>query len=834
MNINAKERYLAVISLIIIISATIIFPAIAQQKDNLSLLKTYQATPTKINDLIHTKLDVRFDYKKRYLYGKEWVTIKPHFYPTDSLRLDAKGMDIKTISLIKNGKRIPLKYSYDSLALDIMLDKEYKNNENYTIYIEYTAKPDELKLERSSIITDNKGLFFINPDSTEKNKPVQIWTQSALESASTWFPTIDKPNQKTTEEIIMTVPARYVTLSNGKLIAQKTNGNGTRTDTWKMDLPHAPYLFMMAVGDFKIYHDKWRNKEVNYYLEPQYAPYAKNIFGVTPEIMEFFSKKLGIDYPWNKYSQVVVRDYVSGAMENTTATLLINYVQGTARELADRYYDAGRSIIAHELFHHWFGDYVTTESWSNTTLNESFADFGETLWAEYKYGQDTGDDHNNQGMLDYMNDTTNFSKDLVRFYYHNAQDVFDGVSYQKGGRILNMLRNYLGAPAFFKGLNIYLKNNAFKNAEAHQLRLAMEEASGKDLNWFFNQWYYGAGHPIIDISYKWDEKDKIQTVFLKQIQAEKAFRLSMAIDLYFNDKKERHQIWMNSKSDTLTFKLPARPNLVNVDGDKITLAKKTDHKNIEEFLFQYQHASLYMDRYEAIETAKAEQVNPIAQKILTAALSDKYYGLRLKAMNTIDFRNEDLNITTLPVILNLAKTDNNNIVKAEAIKIISNSKEKARHILLYQNGLKSQSYAVAGACLDAIAALKPAEALTFAKSLEKDSKGALTDAIITIYTKNGTETEWPFVSSTFKEAEPQEKLKIFEGFVYMISRIQSSVKIQEGITILKETAINLKPNGVAPQFIDALDQIKKIRQQAKDNSSVNLIDAAIQEINRSR
>jgi len=450
------------------------------------LMKIYRETPPKINDLVHTKLDVRFDYKKRYMYGKEWVTLRPHFYPTDSLRLDAKGMDLKNISVVKNGKNVPLKFRYDdSLTVAIHLDKVYHNNETYTIYIDYTSKPNELKTKGSAAINDAKGLYFINPDSTEKGKPVQIWTQGETESSSAWFPTIDKPEQKTTDEISMTVPAKYVTLSNGRLASQKNNGDGTRTDTWKMELPHSPYLFMMAVGDFKIYHDHWRNKEVNYYLEPKYAPYAKQIFGMTPELIEFYSKTLNYDFAWNKYSQIVVRDYVSGAMENTTATLHGDYVQATPRELLDAYYDAGRSTIAHELFHQWFGDLVTCESWSNLTVNESFADFSEMLWAEHKYGKDEGDDHSYQALQNYLNTPDAKTKDLVRFHYDDKEDVFDVVTYQKGGRILNMLRNYLGDAAFFKGLNIYLKTNAFKNGEAQQLRLAEEEASGRDLNWFF-------------------------------------------------------------------------------------------------------------------------------------------------------------------------------------------------------------------------------------------------------------------------------------------------------------------------------------------------------------
>jgi aminopeptidase N len=498
----------------------------------------YRETPARINDLVHTKLDVRFDYQKRYLYGKEWITLKPHFYATDTLRLDAKGMDIHTIDLLKDGKHIPLKFTYDSLSLNIKLNKFYNRSETYTIYIAYTAKPNE----RKGLRNNEKGLYFINPDGTEKDKPTQIWTEGEPESSSGWFPTIDKPNQKTTSEISMTVPAKYVTLSNGKLYLQKKNADGTRTDTWKMELPNAPYLFMMAVGDFKIYRDQWHGKEVSYYLEPKYAPYAKDMFGDVPEAIEFFSKITGVDYPWNKYSAIVVRDYVSGAMENTTANVFGS--QSTRRELLDQYYNPG---VEHELFHQWFGDYVTCESWSNLTLNESFADFGEIIWLEHKYGKDAADEHLYNGLQGYLGNAENQKIPLVNFNYKAIHDVFNGVTYQKGGRILNMLRNYLGNDAFYNGLKIYLTSNAFKSAEAQQLRLAMEDASGLDLSWFFDQWYYGAGHPVLDISYKWDEASKTETVYIAQKQDGQTFKLPMAIDIYADGKTERHQVWINER-----------------------------------------------------------------------------------------------------------------------------------------------------------------------------------------------------------------------------------------------------------------------------------------------
>jgi aminopeptidase N len=790
----------------------------------------YRATTAKVNDLIHTKLDVRFDYKKRYMYGKEWVTLKPHQYPTDSLRLDAKGMDIKTIAVVKAGKNIPLKYKYeDSLQLNIKLDKTYLNSESYTLYIDYTSKPNDLHVKGSAAINDAKGLYFINPDGTEKDKPTQIWTQGESESSSAWFPTIDKPNQKTTDEISMTVLSKYVTLSNGKLVSQKVNADGTRTDTWKMDLPHSPYLFMMAVGDFKVYHDKWKDKAVDYYLEPKYAPYAKEIFGMTPEIIDFYSKTLGVDYPWNKYAQIVVRDYVSGAMENTTATLHGEYVQGTPRELADAYYNDGRSTIAHELFHQWFGDYVTAESWSNLTVNESFADFSETLWAEHKYGQDEGDAHSYTDMINYMSQPGNDKKDLVRFFYNDKEDMFDAVTYQKGGTILNMLRNYLGRDAFYKGLGIYLKTNAFKNGEAQQLRLALEEASGKDLNWFFNQWYYGAGHPVMNISYKWDAGNKTETVYFKQNQTGQIFTLPLAIDVYQGGAKVRHNYWVRNAVDSVTYQLAGKPDLVNVDGDKKTLWAKTDAKTLDELVFQYFNAPLFVDRLESITAALAKQGDKGAQKVLIAGLNDKYYGLQIKVLTGLDLTKDDIRNAAVPVIAKLAQTDPNNLVRAAAISALGKLKASG-NMGIFKAALASPSLAVEGAALRAIVLLNPADALPLAKGLEKGSEGALTATIVSVYFDSGTSAEWPYIREKFKTMPVQNKFPLLRKMAPYLGRIDNATYAQEGVAMLKEIGIQYKTQGAGPFIISMLNAIKADRAKLNDTATAAVVDAAVKEI----
>jgi len=795
------------------------------------LLRIYRATPPKINDLINTKLDVRFDYKKCYLYGKEWVTIKPHFYPTDTLRLDAKGMDIHNVSIVENGKNYPLKYTYqDSLSLAIHLDRVYHNTESYTIYIDYTSKPNELKEHGSAAINDAKGLYFINPNGKDKEKPIQVWTQGETEASSAWFPTIDQPQQKTTDEISMTVPAKYVTLSNGRLASQKLNGDGTRTDTWKMDLPHSPYLFMMAVGDFKVYHDKWRGKDVDYYLEPKYAPYAKQIFGNTPEMMEFYSKTLGVDYPWNKYAQIVVRDYVSGAMENTSATLHGEQVQKTAREMIDSYYDESQVDIAHELFHQWFGDYVTCESWSNITMNESFADFSEMLWAAHKYGEDEAGYQNYNDMQIYLRSPGATAENLVRFHYADKEDVFDHVSYEKGGRILNMLRTYLGDAAFFKGLNIYLKTNAFKTGEAQQLRLALEDASGQDLNWFFNQWYYGAGNPNLNISYKWDDAAKTETVYLQQAQTGKAFILPFAVDIYASGKKERHKVWMRDMADTLTFAVNQKPDLVNVDGDKVLLTQKTDEKSLDEYVFQYFNAPLFLDRFEAIDAAEKKQEDKGAQKVMIAALHDKYYRLQLKAIKALNMNIDAIHNAALPILTSLAQTDVNTLVRAEAINELGTLKA-AGNMNIFKQALKSQSYAIDAAALNGISGLDGAEALKAAQSFEADNKGALSQAIMNVYINNGTSAQWPYVYGHFHNGNPRARYVMLPKFVEMTAHVDNPTYAQQGIAELKASGLRTKARHMGTQTITGfLNNIKAQRLKMNDQASADAADAAIKEI----
>lgn len=783
----------------------------------------YRATETKINDLVNTKLDVSFDYSKSWLYGKAWITLHPHFYATDSLRLDAKCMNINEVALIKAGKKIALKYTYDSLYLRITLDKMYKSGENYTVFIDYTAKPNDIKRKGSAAISGGKGLYFINPQGQDKKKPVQIWTQGETESNSGWFPTIDKPNQKTTDEIRMTVPDKYKTLSNGILVSSTKNTDGTRSDTWRMSLPHAPYLIMMAVGEYSVIKDSYKGKEVSYYVEKEYAPVARKIFGLTPEMIAFYSRITGVDYPWPKYAQVVVRDYISGAMENTTATLHGESAQQDARELIDE--NHWEDIIAHELFHMWFGDYVTCESWSNITVNESFADFSEILWEEYKHGKDAAAEHNYLGMRNYLMGG-NEKKDLVRFYYDDREDVFDLVSYQKGGRILNMLRNYVGDSAFFKSINLYLRTKKFGSAEAHDLRLAFEEVTGQDLNWFWNQWYFSSGHPKLDINYDYDPSGKTARVFIKQTQSGKLFRLPVAIDIYNGGDKKRYNVWVEHQADTFTFNTVKRPDLINVDGDKILLCEKTEHKTLDNYRFQYINAGLYLDRREAIEfAARTQTEDRNALELLKTGLKDKYYGLRLLTLQRLNLMNDSVKKSVEPLLTEMAVNDPKSLVRAGAIEALGRYGNDI-YKPLFLKAINDSSYSIAGSALNALGIIDTAAAMDKAKALSRQNiKGALEEAVTNVLFTYAAEEDFNSLAERFNEMPfGNEKFLILQPFANLLKRIKDPVNFMKGIdmivsfrdTIPQQYRQMMNPyfNGMILNSIAGSKESKGLKEQA--------------------
>ncbi len=711
-----------------------------------------QPTAAKLSDLVHTKLDVSFDYGKQYLYGTATLTLRPHFYPQKTLRLDAKHFLVSDISIVPaKGPAKPLKYVYDdSLTfLAINLDRAYTRNETYTVRIRYTARPNERKAGGSEAITSDKGLYFINPTGKEGKKPRQIWTQGETESNSCWFPTIDKPNQKMTQEIRMIVENQFKTLSNGLLVSSKRNPDGTRTDTWRQDKPHAPYLAMMAVGDFAVVHDTWRGKAVDYYVEPKFAGTARAVFGRTPAMIEFISQKLGVDYAWDKYAQICVRDYVSGAMENTTATIHGEGLQMERRELPDKEWD---DYIFHELFHHWFGDLVTAESWTNLPLNESFANYSELLWSEHRFGPDGAGYIQQRELNAYLNEAEEKQVPLIRYRYNAREEMFDSHSYAKGGRVLHMLRHQVGDDAFFAALKLYLTRYRFKSAEISDLRLVFEEVTGEDLHWFFDQWVLRPGHAELAVAHEW--ANDTLTVQVEQRQDSlysPVYRLPVKIAAWVNGEKRTFPVTVAHGVEVFRFPLPAAPELVIFDDDAQVLGVVAPQLSDAQWRYQFYHGGAYKHRFQAVrhcaqaafgKDGGGAEADPADRAVVVAALRDPFWNIRAGAAGALEkYAADDLD-RVRGELRRLAEQDPNTQVRANAIgALVTLAGDTAATVKLLRRFLTDTtvSYRVAGAALNGLTTLKQDDGLEAAlKPLERSDNADITGALGEFYAAHPT------------------------------------------------------------------------------------------------
>lgn len=744
-------------------------------------LPKYNAAATRLFDLVHTDLDLRFDWKNEHVYGRANLTLRPYFYPQKKLTLDAKGFDIVSV-MEANGRE--LEYEYDSLQLHITLGREYTREEQVEVTVDYVAKPSESG--GSDAITSDKGLFFINPRGEEGDKPQQIWTQGETEHNSKWFPTIDKPNENSTQQISLTVEDRFQTLSNGTLISSKGNSDGTRTDTWRMELPHAPYLFMIAIGEYAVVREQWNGKELAYYVEKEYEPYAKEIFAHTPEMLTFFSDILGYPYPWDKYSQIITRDYVSGAMENTSAVIFGDFVQKTARELID---DDNDYIVAHEMIHHWFGDLVTCESWSHLTLNEGFANYSEYLWEEHHEGMD------NAGFLR-MNERNGYLGSiqqtgihpLIHFGYDDKEDMFDGHSYNKGGLVMHMLRHYMGDEAFYASLNKYLTDNAYTAVEADELRMAFEDTFGEDLNWFFDQWFHQAGHPQLELNYSYDTAMAEVVVEVAQTQdvetSAPIFQLPVAISVYDQSGKETtYDTWINKRNQELRLKHDGAPSLVIFDRNDILLFTKEEDKTIEEYIKQYQWSPTFIHRYEAL--SKIGQ-NPDGQAAVRAALTDPQHSIRNMAIALLNITGN----TTAQLLADMALNDKHSSVRASAIGKLEEYGSYDMKPLLEKIIANEQAYPVLSSALVSMSNVDMDAAKKYAEQMRNEKTDRLDNAVAYVFSASGDPQYLPFFEDRLRTASLYSIFD-FYGQYFVLLEQQPAHVVSEKVKLLQEVGTDL-------------------------------------------
>ena len=746
-------------------------------------ITSYKGSYQKYFDLISTKLNVRPVFAEKKIYGTAELSLKPHFYDQNQLILDAKWMKINSVELKTINGIKKLSFTYDTLKLKIDLEKYYTKNDQINILIDYVAQP---YLQDSTQVENGRGMYFIDTEDKNPYKPMHMWSQGEEEESSCWFPTLDAMNQKSSEEIFVTLDKNMVSLSNGLLLDTKDNNDGTKTDHWKQDKPHSPYLFFLAIGDYYKSETKWRDKEVSAYTFPKYKDAVAEIFQNMPEMMDFYSEKLGVDFPWDKMANIMAYDYTAGAMENSSAIIYFEKMICDHQQLIDGDFDW---IITHELFHQWFGDLVTAESWTNLTLNESMADYSEYLWYEYKKGKNEADGYNERANDKYIRSSKYKNEPILNYYYDNPHDLFDDIRYEKGGRVLHMLRNYVGDEAFFKSLNRYLLTHKFGNAELTDFRKAFEDITGEDMNWFFNQWWLSKGHPVLDISHSFDEKNKTIELTVRQTQPSQdgpTYKIVTKVDIYINEKKETKVIDINDRNMSFYFPASAAPQLINFDADKILLCEKTEDLSEAENIFKFYNAPLYKDKLEALEALRFKQKDNAAVKaVFLKALQDKNWYLRNEAISLIE-SDKAGDKQVLLALQNIINTDTKSNVRERALGKISRiQKDKCIEMMEFVLNNDS-SYAVLAAALNNLNTYNKSKAYTYALKFSETENTTLLPAIAAVF-KDTTADNLEFFKKAIWLNSPRTSFPNFQSLNEFLEKSNGFI-LEKGILFLKDIA----------------------------------------------
>ena len=545
-----------------------------------------QWPPERTFQLMHLRLDLAIDEDAKRVVGTAAHRLAPINDGLKEVVLDQEGLDIRGV---KDDSGRALAFEVHGEKLTIHLPRARKAGEAFELRIRYACSP-------------RKGLFFTAPDKAYPHKARIVWTQGEEMDNRSWYPSYDYPNQKFTTEIVVTVPERYKAVANGHLVSEKHDAaKRTRTFHWLQDKPHPNYLVALVAGEWDMKAWDADGVPVEAYVPKGMGKAIDLCFSRVPDMVKFFGRVTGLKFPWDKYAQACVPDFTFGGMENTSITILYEYCLTDEHAYPDYNADA---LLSHELAHQWFGDWLTCKSWGHLWLNESFADYFECLWWEEHSGADDFLMHLEDIRLDYYEEAEkDYKRAIVTHKFVDAEDMLDDHTYNKGCSVLHMLRTVLGDSLWWKGIRHYVKKHGLQNVETTDFRVALEEATGKSLGWFFEEWLYRAGHPEYEVSWSWDEAAKQVELKVKQTQEVKdgvpLFAMPVTLELATDERAWRQTVQVERAEHTFRIASPRRPKTVLFDPDGALLKKLTFKKPKEELLWQLAHAPTIWSRIEA-------------------------------------------------------------------------------------------------------------------------------------------------------------------------------------------------------------------------------------------
>ncbi|WNF14485.1 M1 family metallopeptidase [Microcystis aeruginosa] len=586
--------------------------------------------PDRPGQVNHIFLDLIIDIPQQSFQGSCQITLTPIRQGISSLILDAVDLNINSVFI----EGISQPFDYDRSLLTIHL-LQPTTDKPIILTINYQVKQPQ------------RGLYFIAPDEYYPDKPIQVWTQGEDEDSRFWFPCFDYPGQLTTSEIRVKIPQPYIAISNGELILVEPVGED-RIYHWSQKQIHPTYLMTLAVGDFAELCDSWNGVPVTYYVEKGREEEGQRSMGKTPRMIEFFSQKFGYPYPYPKYAQVCVDDFIFGGMENTSTTILTDRCLIDQRASIDHTWT--ESLVAHELAHQWFGDLVVIKHWSHAWIKEGMASYSEVLWTESEYGKADASYYLLGEARSYLEeDASRYRRPIVTHVYREAIELYDRHLYEKGACVYHMIRSILGEDLFAKAIQTFVRDNAHKTVETVDLLRAIEKATGYNLLFLFDQYVYRGGHPDYKVAYSWDNENNLAQLTVTQTQDEKElFDLKIPVAFaYLNSEDLTYNLRIHQKEQTFYFPLAQKPDFVKFDRGNNFLKTVTLEYPIAELKAQLQQDTDPISRiYAAIAIAKKGGLEAI-EALETSLENEPFWGVRVEVAKQLATLGLDQAVTAL-------------------------------------------------------------------------------------------------------------------------------------------------------------------------------------------
>lgn len=569
--------------------------------------------------VLHVALDITPDFKQRTIEATATLTFKAVTDPVREIKLDAVGFTVHSVK----ASRTLQEYQATDDQIIVTFAEPIKPDEETSITISYFTEP-------------SGGLYFRTPEMGYKKGDTHLFTQGEAVEARKWYPCLDTPNQRLTSEITCRVPEGMTVISNGKLVSEsKEPATGLRVFHWSQEKPHSSYLLSLTAGYFKKLEDRCGEVPLSFYTPASEINEAASSFRDTKDIMEFFQQEIGVPFPWAKYAQVCVNDFVAGGMENTSATTLTDTTLFT--DATENLRDS-EGLISHEMAHQWFGDLVTCKDWSHLWLNEGFATFYETLYNEHKHGRDAML-YELFGRAEQITGNTSDTTPIVRRAYHDPDELFGYLVYPKAGWVLHMLRSQLGAELYRKCIKTYLQRHQFGNVVTEDLRAVIEELSGRSYDQFFDQWFYHGRFPDLDVDYRWDAQTRLAKVSVKQTQevTDRVLLFNFPLLLRFKGESGTvdRTVQITQKQEDFYIPLNLAPRVVRVDPEYTLLARIKFDPPGEMLAMQLTDEQDMMGRLLAVKKLADRSDKKSIAQLKERLNQDSFYGVRIEAARAL-------------------------------------------------------------------------------------------------------------------------------------------------------------------------------------------------------